>query len=71
MAKRATLTIEVYESGVSGSAPYLVTGYRTDGGTPRVYPKESDAEVVSWVKGQLKRLYMERNLSPDLDGGAK
>jgi len=59
---RATLTIEVYEGSISGQAPFLVTGYRRDGGTPQVYPKESDKAVVDWLKGQLKRLNMERTI---------
>lgn len=62
MAKRAALTIEVYESGISGQAPYLVKGYRRDGGTPETHPIESDKILLDWVKGQLKRLAMEASL---------
>ncbi len=59
MAKKAMLTIDVYESGVPGSAPYLLKASRKDGGVPRTYPAESKASVVAWVEQELKRIAME------------
>jgi len=58
--KRATLTIDVYERGISGQASFLVKVSRKDGGVPQTYPAESKVGVIAWVSQELKRLDMER-----------